>query len=687
MQIHELNNYNGNLDSSAYLAVDNGSDTGKISTTEFLADTNAAVSQLDTVLNGRIDNIVAGGEAPSASEIVDARYGADGVTYPSLGAAIRDQVTDLKSDLTDLKNVTVEEIIDSETVIENIFPNLTWSDGYMGASGVVDGTGSNTYRHSQVYPVSVGDVVAFENTNFTFLFITAFNGQNVVQASGQQDGYTYTVPNGIDGIVISEYVSRGTAAINHTHTVETVTYENILDDDIEYIKQTLDALEDVIQIKTYTEETTTNIYPNITWTDGKYLDLNGSEYISSSFRYSNKIPVSVGDVITYFNANFKFRFVTAYSGETAVSSSGVESSNSYTVPVGINSIVVSDYISRGDAEIDLIHSEVKKSGYVNPIPLGYMSQIGSLSAGDRLTLPYMQVKNNNRIVFNANITSFSSIKYVLGSASVQVNGTNMIITNASGTVTTVAHGLTIGSNITVIVETETEEYISHVRIASDGSAYDYGTKFYAPSVNSAQYVQSIGSTLTECVLSWVSVNVNAPIWVFGDSYISFYDERWTYYLIQDGYDKNVMFNGYAGQSSNTAYTSLANLLEITTPKQVVWCLGMNDPDTSSAVNASWKSSFDKIIKLQKKYGFELILYTVPTTPKMNNNFKNAIIRESGYRYIEADKAVRIDDDGHWVGNGTAQAALASDNVHPTTYGAKILYNRILADLPEIMCNY
>ena len=95
MQIHELNNYNGDLDSAAFLAVDNGSDTGKVSTTELLAATNEAISQLDTFLNGRIDNIIAGGEAPSASEIVDARYGADGVTYPSLGDAFRDQVTDL----------------------------------------------------------------------------------------------------------------------------------------------------------------------------------------------------------------------------------------------------------------------------------------------------------------------------------------------------------------------------------------------------------------------------------------------------------------------------------------------------------------------------------------------------------------------------------------------------------------
>lgn len=122
MQIHELNNYNGNLDSSAYLAVDNGSDTGKVSTTELLEETNAAVSQLNTSLNGRIDNIIAGGEAPSASEIVDARYGADGVTYPSLGAAIRDQVTDLKSDVSNHLNGFVYNEINF-TVVPGAYVN------------------------------------------------------------------------------------------------------------------------------------------------------------------------------------------------------------------------------------------------------------------------------------------------------------------------------------------------------------------------------------------------------------------------------------------------------------------------------------------------------------------------------------------------------------------------------------
>ena len=93
MQIHELNNYSGSL-GDAYLAADNGSDTGKMKTTA-----------LTDPLNARIDNIIAG-PAPSTAEIVDARLGADGVTYPSLGAAIRDQVTDLKSDLVKTNSIT-----------------------------------------------------------------------------------------------------------------------------------------------------------------------------------------------------------------------------------------------------------------------------------------------------------------------------------------------------------------------------------------------------------------------------------------------------------------------------------------------------------------------------------------------------------------------------------------------------
>ena len=76
MHIHELDNFSGSLGSNSYIAVDNGNDTGKISTQELLADTQNHVSDLETSLNARIDNIIAGGAAPSAAEVTDARLGA-----------------------------------------------------------------------------------------------------------------------------------------------------------------------------------------------------------------------------------------------------------------------------------------------------------------------------------------------------------------------------------------------------------------------------------------------------------------------------------------------------------------------------------------------------------------------------------------------------------------------------------
>ena len=97
MQIHELNDFTGILGPGSFVAVDNGVDTGKVSTEQIIADTKEEISKLDSFLNARIDNIIAGGAAPSEAEIVDARLGADGIVYPSLGDAIRDQIEDLKA--------------------------------------------------------------------------------------------------------------------------------------------------------------------------------------------------------------------------------------------------------------------------------------------------------------------------------------------------------------------------------------------------------------------------------------------------------------------------------------------------------------------------------------------------------------------------------------------------------------
>lgn len=132
MQIHELNNFTGTLGSGAYLAVDDGNDTGKLSTQQLLAATEA-----------RIDNIIAG-PAPSAEEIVDARLGDDGVTYPSLGDAIRDQVGDLKSAI----NYTDVYIQQSKLKLE--------SGTYADDTGISKVT--NVYRQRTPSPLCVENI-------------------------------------------------------------------------------------------------------------------------------------------------------------------------------------------------------------------------------------------------------------------------------------------------------------------------------------------------------------------------------------------------------------------------------------------------------------------------------------------------------------------------------------------------
>lgn len=164
MQIHELNNFTGTLGSGAYLAIDDGNDTGKISSQGLLAATEA-----------RIDNIIAG-PAPSAEEIVDARLGDDGVTYPSLGDAIRDQFSDVKSDYG---NITNTKIID-----------FVYRQGYIktnvGVGNTVDLT--PTYNNAFSYAIvdcSAGDKITLNAYGWTNGRLWAFldSDNKVISAS------------------------------------------------------------------------------------------------------------------------------------------------------------------------------------------------------------------------------------------------------------------------------------------------------------------------------------------------------------------------------------------------------------------------------------------------------------------------------------------------------------------------
>lgn len=81
-----------------------------------------------------------------------------------------------------------------------------------------------------------------------------------------------------------------------------------------------------------------------------YMVLDGVIGSSSILKYTEHIPVKEGDVIrSYIQPDvyssaiklYSCRFFTAFSGENVVSSKGKENSNTYTVPSGVDSIVIS----------------------------------------------------------------------------------------------------------------------------------------------------------------------------------------------------------------------------------------------------------------------------------------------------------------------------------------------------------
>ena len=117
-----------------------------------------------------------------------------------------------------------------------------------------------------------------------------------------------------------------------------------------------------------------------------------------------------------------------------------------------------------------------------------------------------------------------------------------------------------------------------------------------------------------------------------------------------------------------------------TPKYMIWCIGMNNGDSSSAINSTWKTYTELAISECEKRGIIPILATIPCTPTVNNTFKNTYIKSSGYRYIDFAESVGAEEaESTWI-----EGCLSSDNVHPTETGARLLYCRALQDFPEFM---
>lgn len=378
-----------------------------------------------------------------------------------------------------------------------------------------------------------------------------------------------------------------------------------------------------------------------------------------------------------------------------------------TTTINLNGAVVTNdnlqnnSITENKLSEDVINKINASSVIVN---LSGLTIKGDLSDGRELVLPKNSIITDKIITFSAKIDSFSKIIIGHGhtnydAAYFEIDGTNIKDGIAN---TTNAHGLSITNNIQVTIIKRSIGG-SKIILASNGSEKE--VTIWNSYGNGNVFVKSEGSVLSDCSLSFYAKNIMADTWCFGDSYFSLMNARWVYYLIRDGFN-NTLLNGYSGQRSSLAFEDLQNLLTMATPKRIVWCLGMNDIDTNNTVNASWKSTYDKLVELAEKKGIEIILSTIPCacggiSPDdvsgnngkfRNNNYKNEIVRASGKRFIDFESAVGADKQtGLWYGtteqdiyDKTNNGMLSKDGVHPTIKGAISLYHKAISDCPELM---
>lgn len=301
-----------------------------------------------------------------------------------------------------------------------------------------------------------------------------------------------------------------------------------------------------------------------------------------------------------------------------------------------------------------------------------------------LTINASNSKKNNLIGFKANFSTMGSVRIAHGtsydanrSASIVVDATNIYLYDKSTNLrATYPHGLTMSKFITVSIVVG-QMRTAKIILTTASGRFIQDSVFWGGCREDVT-AQAISGTFTNARLTWYVPDYNHDLWAFGDSYFDF----WVADVIQNLGYHNFMSDGFGGRRSTGAFISLKLALEKAIPKKILWCLGMNDPDTEDSINAEWKTTVDNLINLCDEKGIELILCTIPITPVTEHKYKNAYVKASGKRYVDVCHAVGADISPEWYDG--MRTNTETDKIHPTNpLGTRTIADYMLENVPEL----
>lgn len=313
----------------------------------------------------------------------------------------------------------------------------------------------------------------------------------------------------------------------------------------------------------------------------------------------------------------------------------------------------------------------------------------TLSTDDTIDLEVPNIKFGKVISFYANVVSSGEIEISHGQSSwynsgkIRVDASSVkyySFTGQDNLEIELQHGLTISNTISISLNVngvETMENgmprIADLIIESNGKIFRTRMKWNG----CFEKVQAkiISGSYKNCSLNFWSDGYKKDIWAYGDSYFDY----WPLLAKKYGYG-NFLCDGVSGRDSATALKSLKLGLTHGTPKKILWCMGMNDPDSSTAISDAYKTALDEVVEICNNKEIELIITTIPNVPDRNHNYKNKYIMSLGKRVVDVAKSVGADKSANWF-NGF----LSDDKVHPTgNLGANAIVGCIITNVPELL---
>lgn len=537
--------------------------------------------------------------------------------------------------------------------------------------------------------------------NFKSEVNTSLSNQNtsINQTTSAQNSKITTLESRMDTFTsLSEGSTTGDAELKDIRVgANGITYNNAGDavrGQYSQLKEDLGNLEDSFII---------NLADKSKFTDGYCSNSGNIVSPSGNYFFTDKISVKGGETI-HFNGT-KIRFLTAYKNGVVSETDGlgVSESKEYVVPENVTEIVITstpewlentrnlmvnrgnklyDYIPYGDRSLKADKLEIVKKVLKN----SNSAFTENLANGVNLECETNNIVKNKNLLLYAEFSTFDSI--VVGHGFLSYDGSALLIDNTnvqivkympSGEVIeTVAHNLNISDFINVSISVNSQRQ-ANVLITTKTGGFILNDIPW-DGCSGEPFVRPRNCNLTNCKLTFACTDYSRQIWAFGDSYMTTTaPTRYPYYLYNLGID-NYLLDAFAGRTSIQALESLKNALKYGTPKYLLWFLGMNDPDTDTTSNADWYIVYNEIVDICKAKGITPIFARIPCTPTNNNWYKNRVIENSGYRFVNFAKAVGAND----IGSSWNSGLLSGDNLHPTEMGAKVLANQLLIDFNEII---